>query len=38
MLNETTIKDALRNVQDPELHRDIVTRKIKNIRYIQQNY
>ncbi|MFV2062548.1 MAG: Mrp/NBP35 family ATP-binding protein [Chloroflexota bacterium] len=25
MLSETTIKDALRNVQDPELHRDIVT-------------
>jgi ATP-binding protein involved in chromosome partitioning len=25
MLNDTTITDALRNVQDPELHRDIVS-------------
>ncbi len=25
MLNETTITEALRNVQDPELHRDIVS-------------
>ena len=25
MLNDTTITDALRTVQDPELHRDIVS-------------
>ena len=25
MLNDTTITEALRNVQDPELHRDIVS-------------
>ncbi len=25
MLSDTTITDALRNVQDPELHRDIVS-------------
>ena len=25
MLNDTTITDALRNVQDPELNRDIVS-------------